>query len=100
MDRSILPALEPQPMETRALRALVPPGRRKPRSKNLVPLPDPFVRFRNRAGGIETGGWRAGGIVAGEVTRRLISTDNMSSQGSRPIFPLTSCRVYTINGMC
>ena len=43
--RAVLPPLVPQPVEARALRPLVPPGRREPRPQDLVPLPDPFRRF-------------------------------------------------------
>ncbi len=45
------PALEPQSMETRALRAVVPPRRRKPRPEDLVPLAHPLGWFRARAAG-------------------------------------------------
>ncbi len=51
LGRAVLPPLVPQPVEARALRAVVPPRRREPRSQDLVPLPDPLGRLRAGAGG-------------------------------------------------
>ena len=54
MGRAIFPPLVPQPMEARALRPVVPRGRRESRSENLVPFSDPC-----RAG--SNGNWRSCG---------------------------------------
>ena len=46
LGRAFLPPLVPQPVEAGALRPVVPPGRREPRSQDLVPFPDPLRRVR------------------------------------------------------
>jgi|GEM_PF-1577668 len=59
----LLQTLVAQPVETRALRPLLPSRRSKPRPEKLVPLPDPVRRVPRRAGGVvalraEGGRWK------------------------------------------
>lgn len=45
MDGAIFQALEPESVETRALCPIVPRGRREPRPKNMVSIPNPLRGF-------------------------------------------------------
>ena len=49
--RAVLHALEPQPVEAGAVRPVVPPRRREPRSQDLVPVSDPLRAASPRARG-------------------------------------------------
>src|SRR5207237_280276 len=50
VDRALLQAVLPQPVEARAARAQLPPRRQEPRPALVVSLPDPVGQLRARAG--------------------------------------------------
>ena len=72
LGRAVLPPLVPQPVEAGAVRPQLPPGRREPRSQDLVPLPDPLRRFRAGAGG-------AAATYVGWPFRRLVFATHYTS---------------------